>query len=116
MSSSQYQCQRRLLFGHCVLLVWAPLVSLPLAGQEKGRTFTLAESTRGWSIHGRRTHLGSTGCVGSTERHASYILVSAMRASEAAVRHSSLPGANKYPALAKSSCSCSHAVPMTYES
>src|SRR5580698_9141865 len=30
--------------GHCVLLVWAPLASLSLAGQEHGRTIPLADS------------------------------------------------------------------------
>src|SRR5271166_2042664 len=29
--------------GHCVLLVWAPLASLSLAGQEHGRTIPLAD-------------------------------------------------------------------------
>src|SRR5580704_2596749 len=32
--------------GHCVLLVWAPLASLSLAGQEHGRTIPLAELER----------------------------------------------------------------------
>src|SRR5580704_13805868 len=32
--------------GHCVLLVWAPLTSLSLAGQEHGRTIPLAEIVR----------------------------------------------------------------------
>src|SRR5580658_730489 len=32
--------------GHCVLLVWAPLASLSLAGQEHGRTIPLADSDR----------------------------------------------------------------------
>ena len=35
---------------HSVLLVWAPLASLSLAGQEHGRTIPLADMQQAWRI------------------------------------------------------------------
>jgi hypothetical protein len=92
---------------------------LEIGSPISGRRQSVIRSTEfriSWTVHGRSTHLGSAGREALTERQTSYILVNATRASEAAVNHPSFPRANRESARTKFSCSCPHAVPMTYES